>query len=545
MAPPGEPRHACPPRPTTADSRMPNLRGGMRVLLALFVAASSLGAQPYVAPRPRLVVLVTIDQFRADYLERFGSQLTGGLARLTRGGAWFTNAHQDHAITETAPGHATLLSGRFPRSTGIMMNEIGVEDSSARLLAGAIGSGASPHRFNGTTLVDWLHASDRRSRALSVSMKERAAILPVGRSKAEVYWYSPNGRFTTSRYYRDTLPDWVNAFNARDLPRRSAGRIWSLLLPDSAYHERDSVSIEGAGRDFIFPHRVSDDSLEPASLIRLSPFIDELTLAFALDGVESLGLGRGPQADVLAISLSGTDVIGHRFGPDSREIHDQVLRVDRMLGTFLDSLYRLRDSTSVIVVLAADHGVGTIPELATSTQPIPERVDLREVYDSLRTSLIAAKVNPAAIDIEPPIVLADRTALRNAGVNADSALKALASTLRRQMGVRRVDSFRALLADTLRDPIARRWSHQFPASAGIELIITLTPFSTWGGNVASHGSPYDYDSHVPLVFYGTGITPGRHAEFVRMVDLAPTLATLLGVTPLEPLDGVTLRAALR
>lgn len=524
---------------------MPRLRAHTRSVVALLVLALSQSAQPQPAARPRLVVLVTIDQFRGDYLERFGPQLTGGLARLTRGGAWFTDAHQDHAITETAPGHATLLSGRFPRSTGIMMNEIGVEDSTAALLPGAIGPGASPRRFHGTTLVDWLQASDRRSRVLSVSMKDRAAILPVGRAKADVYWYSPNGAFTTSRYYRDTLPRWVTEFNARDLARRYAGRSWSLLLPDSAYRERDSVTIEGAGRDNVFPHRISEDSLQAASLIRLSPFIDELTLAFALDGVEALGLGRGPQVDLLAISLSGTDVIGHRFGPDSREIHDQVLRVDRMLGTFLDSLYRLRDSATVTVVLAADHGVGTIPELATSTQPMPERVELHEVYESLRAHLVAAGAAAGAIDIAPPVVIADRATLRSARVNADSALDSLAATLRRQPGIARVDSFRALLADTLRDPIARRWSHQFPSTARIEYVITLTPFSTWGGNVASHGSPRDYDSHVPLIFYGDGIAPGRHTGFVRTVDLAPTLAMLLGVKPLEPLDGVALQSALR
>lgn len=524
---------------------MPSLRAGARRAVPLLILTLSLSARAQPASRPHLVVLVTIDQFRGDYLERFAPQLTGGLARLMRGGAWFTDAHQDHAITETAPGHATLLSGRFPRSTGIMMNEIGVEDSTEALLPGAVGPGASPRRFNGSTLVDWLHASDRASRALSVSMKDRAAILPVGRAKADVYWYSPNGVFTTSRYYRDTLPRWVSDFNARDLARRYAGRTWTLLLPDSAYHERDSVSIEGAGRDYVFPHRIPDDSLQAASLIRLSPFIDELTLAFALDGVESVGLGRGPQTDLLAVSLSGTDVVGHRFGPDSREIHDQVLRVDRMLGAFLDSLYRLRDSSSVTVVLAADHGVGTIPELASSTQPMPERVDLREVYEALHAGLIAAKVSPSVIEIAPPIVIADRGALRAARVNADSALDSLASTLRRHAGIARVDSFRALLADTLRDPIARRWSHQFPASARIEYVITLTPFSTWGGNVASHGSPRDYDTHVPLIFYGDGIAPGKHAGFVRLVDLAPTLAALLGVKPLEPIDGVPLRSALR
>ncbi|HMI55265.1 MAG TPA: alkaline phosphatase family protein, partial [Gemmatimonadaceae bacterium] len=161
------------------------------------LGASSAG--PPSSP-PTLIVLITVDQLRDDYLDRFAPQLRGGLARLARGGAWFTNAHHDHAITETAPGHATLLSGRFPRSTGITANRVGVDDNSAPLLIAPKGPGASPRRFQGTTLVDWLRAKDSRSRALSVSMKDRGAILPVGRSRAEVYWYYPDGEFTTSKY---------------------------------------------------------------------------------------------------------------------------------------------------------------------------------------------------------------------------------------------------------------------------------------------------------------------------------------------------------
>jgi hypothetical protein len=261
--------------------------------------------------------------------------------------------------------------------------------------------------------------------------------------------------------------------------------VWSLLAADSAYHERDSVDIEGIGRDFVFPHVLPSDSLQAASLIRVTPFMDEVTLDFALHGLTSLGLGTGPQTDLLAISLSATDVIGHRFGPDSREIHDQVLRVDRMLGTFIDSLYKLRDSSRVTIVLTSDHGIGTIPELATKSTPAPTRVDPSDVLTQLRASLVKAKLDSEAIVLDPPVVLADRAAFRAAHLDADSALAAFAAMLRTEMGVERVDVFRKLLRDTLSDPIARRWAHQFPATSNVELVITLTPLSTWGGNVAS------------------------------------------------------------
>jgi predicted AlkP superfamily pyrophosphatase or phosphodiesterase len=515
--------------------------------LAVLFRTSLLAAQAGVpAAHPRLVVLITIDQFRADYLERFAPQLQGGLGRLMRGGAWFTNAHQDHAITETAPGHATLLAGRFPRSTGIMMNRVGVDDDSSPLIAGGVGPGASPRRFNGTTVADWLVASDARARVLSVSTKDRAAILPVGKSRSQVYWYSPDGRFTTSRYYRDTLPTWVAAFNNRHLPQTYAGREWGLILPDSAYHEPDSVAVEGNGQNVVFPHVLPDDPIAAVSIVRGTPFIDDITLAFALHGVESLRLGAGPQTDLLAISLSGTDYIGHRYGPDSREIHDQVVRVDRAIGGFLDSLYRVRDSSRVTIVLTADHGIGTMPELApASMQPAPTRVSIAAPIAALHARLLAMHVDTNAVDIDQQIILLDRPAFKKAGVNADSVLDAFAAAIRAVPGVARVDHFRALLADTLSDPVARRWGHQFPAGAPIELVVTLTPLSLWSGSIASHGSPYDFDSHVPLIFYGAGVRPGRRSEFVRTVDLAPTLAALAGVKPLEPLDGVVLQAAIR
>lgn len=523
------------------------LAGAVRPTPAGLLAPVAAVVQATGAPRasaeaepPALVVLLTIDQFRGDYLDRFGHQMTGGIARLAREGAHFTNAHHDHAITETAPGHATLLSGRFPRSTGIMMNAVGVDDEDAPLVAGGYGVGASPQRFQGTTLVDWMRAADGRTRTLSVSMKDRGAILPIGRARSDVYWYSIDGRFLTSTYYRKDLPPWVQEFNARQMVSQYAGRTWDLLLPDSAYAERDSVAMEMGGRNVTFPHQLTDDVIDAGSMIRITPFMDDLVLAFALHGVTSLGLGTGPQTDLLAVSLSATDVIGHNYGPDSREIHDQVLRVDRAIGRFLDSLAVLRDPRRITVVLTSDHGVGTIPELAPdSMRPRPRRVSLQALVPALRAQLRGARVDTFALGLDVQTLLSNRRAFRKPTV-LDSVVQDFAAQARRVPGVARADRFAQLLGDTLTDEIARRWAHQFPATANVELVFTLDPLSTWGGNVASHGSPYAYDSHVPLIFAGAGIPAGRHPQFVRTVDLAPTLARLLGVKPLEAIDGVAL-----
>lgn len=513
--------------------------------LAACAGAQGTRSRPSAAAQPTLVVLITVDQLRGDYLDRFGSQLTGGLARLSRGGAWYANAHHDHGITETAPGHASLLSGRFPRSTGITANRVGVADSASPLLGSDV-PGASPHRFRGTTLVDWLTAQDRRSRALSVSMKDRGAILPVGRSKQEVYWYPGNGLFTTSSYYRDSLPGWVREFNARHLPHKYAGKSWTLLLPDSAYPEPDTQQYEGSGAEIVFPHTLPDDSLAAASGVRATPFMDDLVVAMALDGVRALALGAGPHTDVLAISLSATDLVGHRFGPDSRELHDQILRLDRTIGHFIDSLYRMRDSSRVIFALTSDHGVGTNPELAFMRgDRNATRVSPAALYAPFAERLTRAGVPADAFDPDLQLLFVDRAALRRARVNADSLLAAFRDSALAIPGIARVDRYRALFADTLKDPIARRWVHQLGDAKNLELVITLTPNSLWGTSIASHGSPHDYDSHVPVIFYGPGFAPGRHTEFARTVDLAPTLAARLGVKMLERVDGVVLKSALR
>ncbi len=509
--------------------------------------AQSTTAASAVTPRPTLVVLLTIDQFRGDYIQRFRPQLSGGLGRMVNGGAWFTNAQHDHAITETAPGHATLLSGRFPRSTGIANNRNGVDDSGAPLLDALPGEiGASPHRFVGTTLTDWIIASDKRSRALSISMKDRAAILPIGKSKQNVFWYSSAGIFTTSTYYASALPDWLKRFNARDLAHRTAGTSWKLLLPESSYPETDSVAFEGGGVDFVFPHFQPDDSVQAANLVRVTPSMDDITLAAALAGISALHIGTGPHLDVLSISLSATDIIGHRYGPDSREVHDQLLRVDRAIGRFLDSLYRVRDSSRILIAMTGDHGVASLPELNVEhTIPPPVRVSIGPVVRAARDYLKAAKVDTTAIIFDGLTVSADRDKFRAAKVGADSILGKIAADYRRVAGVSRVDRFTDLMkADTVSDPVARRWLHQFNPG-DIDLAITLTRMSIATLNVATHGSPYDYDSHVPIVFFGAGVRPGVHDNAVRTVDIAPTLAALLGIRPLEKLDGVVLQQAIR
>ena len=494
----------------------------------------------------RLVVFITVDQLRTDYLtERFTSQLTGGLGRLMRGGAFFVHGVHDHATTETAPGHASTLSGRFPRSTGIVRNNMGVNTPDAPMIGGG-GPGASPARFRGTTLVDWMIARDPRTKVLSVSRKDRSAILPIGRSRQPVYWYASDGRFTTSTYYADTLPTWVQRFNAQRLPHRTAGESWDLLLPESAYPEPDSVPAENRGRDFVFPHPHPQDSTNAARLLANYPAMDDVTLDFALEGITALGLGLGPQTDVLAIGLSTTDAVGHAYGPDSREIRDQVLRVDRMLATFFDSLYALRDSSRIVVALTADHGVGRIAALHFGSTAAGT-TSLDTMVARYRRTLAARRVDTSTVHFEPGMFSLDRAEITRARLSVDSIYRAFARDARRVTRVLRADVVADLArADTINDTIARRWLHSLPPDLDVGVVITLEPYVYWGaGLTASHGTPHDYDARVPVIFYGPEFNSRRFDTPGRVVDMAPTLAAILGVTPLERLDGQVLTTAIK
>lgn len=496
---------------------------------------------------PTLVVQITVDQFQSEYLDRYRSQFTGGLARLLKNGARFTNAFHDHAVTETAPGHATLWSGRFPSHTGIVLNEIGVPDPQAPLLFGR-GGGASPYRFRGSTFFDWVRSANQFSRALSVSRKDRGAILPLGRNKQNVFWYGLDGRFTTSKFYADTMVTWVQQFNARNFLAPYLGKDWTPMLPLTAYSEPDSVAVESQGKDFVFPHTLPSEPRAAGSAFTDFPWMDDVTVDFALAGVNALDLGKGPTLDVLAVSLSTTDAVGHRYGPDSREIHDQVLRVDRALGRLIDSLYTIRDSTRIVFAFGADHGVSPFPELHfKSSDPNRGRVDIRAIIDRARSGLAARGLETDALLSQSGIISLDRRRLAAKGVNADSTVTAIRAELLKVAGVARVDRVATLAAAAKKgDKIARRWLHSIPPDLDAELTVTLQPYFYWfTTRYATHGTPYDQDAHIPVVFMGSMFIPGVYAASIRSVDLAPTLAAALFLTPTEPVDGVVLSSALR
>lgn len=477
-----------------------------------------------------LVVVIAVDQLRPDQLRTYDRQFTGGFRRLLDRGVLYELGQQQHAITETAPGHSTMLSGRVPSRTGIVSNEYGVGDSAAPVLGNPRVPGASPRLFRGTALYDWMLAADPEARQLAVSRKDRGAILMTGRARGNVYWYD-DGLFSTSRYYGDTLSAWVKAFNARRSAERLAGTTWNLLLPASAYREPDNQSFEHGGKDVTFPHRLPATAEATAKLFRYYPWMDSLTAEFALEGVRQLGLGRRSRPDLLTVSFSTTDAVGHDYGPGSRELHDQLLRLDRWLGGFLDSLAVLVPAERTLVALTADHGV----------QPLPaERIWLADLAGSTGAALARRWRLDFKLSFDSGLLSADTVALRARGINVDSLAAVLAVEARRRRGVRRVFTPASLQAAPATDREAVLWRNQLPAGFGWLICAAIEPGYIWSPpelTVAMHGSTAELDVMVPIAFMGKEIRASRPRRPARTVDIAPTLAALLGIRPTEPVDG--------
>lgn len=516
-------------------------RGGFRATL-LFGAiiatplAGQSAARNVTTGKPvRLVVALVVDQMRPDYLDRFKRDFRGGLARLLREGVFFRQGEQDHAITETAPGHATMMTGRSPASVGIVSNDLGVPDLLSPLIKSSA-TGASPRRFVGTTLFDWMLARDPETRVLSVSRKDRGAILTIGRAKAPVFWFS-KGQFTTSRWYADSLPSWVTSWNARDPVGKLRGSAWTLELDPSNYAEPDDRPFEVNGTDRVFPHLLSTDSATALTDIERRPAMDSLTLDFAFNGVRALGLGARDGTDFLSISLSSTDGIGHRWGPGSRELHDQLLKLDRYLGQFFDSLATIVPPEQMIISLTSDHGVTEYPEAGVGGRiTLIPQVRALNAYGRARWRLDLGAGQVLGL------LFGDVQALQHRGVNVDSISAALAAEISQLPGVRRVLTPRSVANAKSSDLEVMRWRREIPPGFGWFVAAVARKDWTFGSNKAEtgHGTTNLDDIRVPILFRVPGVAARRVERVIRTIDIAPTLAALLGIRPTEPLEGVPL-----
>ncbi len=486
-----------------------------RVAILILLAVSIVRAAEPV-PKPRLILAIIIDQFRYDYTTRFQSEYRGGLERLLTRGAVCTNARYQAFPTLTAVGHSTLMTGAPPSISGIIANSwfdrktgkpvTSVSDSTVRLVGGRPEAGSSPRRLLVSTVGDELKiASVGRSRVFGISLKDRAAILPVGHSADAAYWFDgTTGHFVTSTFYQQELPIWAKQFN-------------------------DGAAAKYRGQEWLGHKLPADESAYSA--LSITPFANELIEAFAEQAVEFEKLGKGPATDFLAVSFSANDYVGHKYGFESPEARDTALRTDALLDKLFRRIDALVGFQNVLVVLTADHGVSPTPEAEAARRMPGGRMSFEAVLEAVKSALTkkygegkwVSGSGEASVYLDRELIAErklDRAAVTNSARDAVAALP----------HVFRVFTYDELLAgNILQDAVGRLMINGFNARRAADLSIVLEPYWMFGEYGASHGSPFGYDTHVPLIFMGPGIRPGRYDEPVAMNDVAPTLATMLNI----------------
>lgn len=535
----------------------------LSMLVLLLFADAAYSAAPASTP-PRLVLQITVDQLRGDLLPRYRKGFgTGGFRLLLDRGVNFANAHYETANTITCSGHAVLVTGADVAQHGIVGNdwfdrETGrpvycVDDARYPSVGepAKAGGGLSPAKLTSTTVGDELvSASGRRSRAFAVSGKDRSAVVPGGHL-GKAFWFSGiTGGMVTSRYYYDALPEWVAAWNARKLYNGYREKGWTPLRPLDSYVNAALASNpyahpkESLGRTF--PHALNagtDASLVKA--LRFTPFLDELTADFARELITREKLGRSvdsrnpkaPVTDYLSISFSSADYVGHTFGPNSVESEDNLLRLDATLAglfAFIDKTVGLRNT---VIVLSSDHGADDIPEERESLGYDAERMG----GDGLRARLSDALKKRFGVDglvaaIIPPGVYLDRAKIDAQGLDAGAVESALADAIRNEPGVayafKRSDLLAGHIGHTaLLDSVQRAFH---PTRSG-DVVVIQKQFWYFDDDpdyyAAMHGSPYNYDTFVPIVLLAPGVKPMTSYDAVAPAQIAPTLAAILGIKP--------------
>jgi predicted AlkP superfamily pyrophosphatase or phosphodiesterase len=556
--------------------------------------------------KPRLVLLIAVDQFRYDYLERFGDLFAeNGIRRLLREGASWSEANYDHVPTETAPGHATMLTGAWPSETGIIANDWfdrakgrkvnNVEDEEPVKRLGGIGKRnpaypdvvedpiSSPRNLLVSTLGDELKlATNRRSKVVGISVKNRAAILPSGRMADGAYWYSSQtGEFVSSTYYFADRPKWVNDFNAEKRADNLCGKTWERMRPAADYEKRagkDDAPWELGNKRFPyaaptggkapqeFPHVIPGrpDAPSPAcyDAINFTPFSNELLVSFAEAAIAAESLGADADTDVLSVSFSANDIVGHRFGPYSHEAMDMTLRVDRQIGELLNFVDERVGRGNAVVVFTADHGVAPSPEQAAEMHLPGGRVRSTNVMTVVCERVRAHFKKPGKCEEDKTggygllfsngQIYFDRNALERDNVKTEEMERVVGEAALAVPGVSRYFTRTQLLNGEVStaDALARRVLHGFNAKRSGDVVLIQEPFKylvedSFASIVATHGAPYSYDTHVPLIIMGGGVAPGRYTTPATPADIAPTLASMLGVQTPSGATGRVLVEALK
>jgi hypothetical protein len=507
------------------------------LILALLLACVTESFASAYNAHPKLVVVIVIDQFRGDYLERYRDQFgEGGFRLLLDHGANFTDCNYDYANTRTAPGHATLFTGAYSNGHGIAANEwwdpqkkrmvTSVEDENTRLvgIAGdAAGNkiGASPHNLLADTLGDELKlATQGQARVFSVSLKDRAAVLPGGFAADAAYWIEPkSGAWITSSYYRSDLPKWAQDFNSSNRAAKYWDRDWKNNNGDVFRSTAHHKSKDGSDAGFY-------------EVIGSTPFANEYELEFAKQLVAYENLGSGKKTDLLTISLSANDILGHQVGPDSPEMAAMALGLDRELAEFFNFLGHQVGLANVWIALSADHGVSALPDAAKNLRIPAANLNAGRLEAQINTAL-SAKFSggrtASYIKLDYPLAWLNQDVFSSAHVKEHDAETAVGEAMK-QVGLRAYFTKSQLAEGEVPDTaLGQKFLNSYSPEGGWYVMGVPEPYAVGPAKGTDHASPYTYDTHVPLAFYGLPFRSGTYRTHAEPVDMAATLASLLGI----------------
>ncbi|MCS6822369.1 MAG: alkaline phosphatase family protein [Microscillaceae bacterium] len=517
-----------------------------------------ISAQNYTS-KPKLVVGIVIDQMRYDYLYRFAERYgEGGFKRLLNGGFNCRNAHYNYVPTETAPGHASIYTGATPSMHGIIANnwfENGadmycVQDTTVKTVGSETPNGMmSPKNLIATTITDQLKlATNQRSKVIAISIKDRGAILPAGHFADAAYWYDRmNGRFVSSSFYMKELPKWVQDFNNLKLPDKFLSQTWNTLLPIQNYSisTADDTPYEAPfqGKDKpTFPYNLAELSekmrkspmkVPPYDMLTCTPFGNTLVKEMALRALEFEKLGKTEGVtDFLAISFSSTDIVGHAFGTNSIELQDTYIRLDRDLAQLLEYFDKEVGEGNYLLFLTADHAATEVPNYLKdlgmtagyiSTKGIRQKIEdyLTQRYGEGRWIL----------EMDDKQIYLNRHLINSKNLVLSEIQKQVAEITLQQEGIAYTFTATQLKEQYYGDGIGQFVQNGFfPKKSGDVIMVPQAHWlSDYWKKGTSHGTPYSYDTHIPLLFYGWQIKKGSTIERIYITDIAPTIATLLNI----------------
>lgn len=516
-------------------------------------AKSAVPNSPAWQNPPKLVVGIVVDQMRPDYIYRYWSNFgNGGFKRLIGEGSFLRDAHYTYMPTVTGPGHASIYTGSVPAHHGIVANDrydratgkmiYCVRDTSVQGV-GAATAQCSPSQLLATTLADEIERrTDRQGKTIGVALKDRSSILPIGRTGDAAYWFSGNGAFVSSTWYMKQLPAWVDQFNARKLTGKYLNNTWTPLLPIEKYHQvlPDDNPYEqplATGAGSAFPYDLAALSKGPSglTLIASTPWGNTLTTDMALAALAGEAMGQDNHTDLLAISYSSTDMLGHKMGPRALEVEDMYIRLDQELARLLTELDRSVGAGKYTLFLTADHGAIDVPQYLKDLKASAGYADLAPVMNALNVRFRSTPDSIGYIGdgqvflVQRPVAEQDRT-----GVDLSSAEREVIQVLRELPYVEA--AWKADPDDLAGDQAADQrglMQNGFMSQRCGDILYTLKPgyFEAEGafiGKGTTHGTGWNYDTHVPVILLGQGIVHGEVTRRTAVADIMPTLSMIIG-----------------